>query len=73
MKKPEEDKHKDRGNCADEQKYCVEVPYPKVAHYCLMSVSECFTDFHLDFGGTSVWYHVNKGEKVGALVLHRSR
>lgn len=32
--------------------------------YCLMSVAGCYTDFHLDFGGTSVWYHVLKGAKV---------
>lgn len=29
-----------------------------------MSVKGCFTDFHIDFGGTSVWYHVFKGGKV---------
>ena len=33
-----------------------------------MSVSGCYTDFHLDFGGTSVWYHILKGEKVFFLV-----
>ena len=33
-----------------------------------MSVAGCYTDFHLDFGGTSVWYHVLKGEKVFFLV-----
>lgn len=38
--------------------------YPKVQRYCLMSVANCFTDFHIDFGGTSVWYHVLKGRKV---------
>lgn len=32
--------------------------------YCLMSVKGCFTDFHIDFGGTSVWYHVFRGGKV---------
>ncbi len=26
-----------------------------------MSVKGCFTDFHIDFGGTSVWYHVFRG------------
>uniref|UniRef100_A0A1I7WR03 JmjC domain-containing protein n=1 Tax=Heterorhabditis bacteriophora TaxID=37862 RepID=A0A1I7WR03_HETBA len=31
--------------------------------YCLMSVERCYTDFHIDFGGTSVWYHVLKGTK----------
>ena len=29
--------------------------YPKVQKYCLMSVAKCFTDFHVDLGGTSVW------------------
>ena len=31
---------------------------PKVQRYCLMGVKDSFTDFHVDFGGTSVWYHV---------------
>ncbi|KAL3126171.1 hypothetical protein niasHT_005429 [Heterodera trifolii] len=38
--------------------------YPKVQRYCLMSVANCFTDFHIDFGGTSVWYHILRGEKI---------
>ena len=29
-----------------------------------MSVGGCYTDFHIDMGGTSVWYHVLKGQKV---------
>lgn len=29
-----------------------------------MSVKGCYTDFHVDFGGTSVWYHILKGSKV---------
>jgi len=29
-----------------------------------MSVGKCYTDFHIDFGGTSVWYHVLRGQKV---------
>lgn len=29
-----------------------------------MSVAGCYTDFHIDFGGTSVWYHILHGEKV---------
>ena len=33
-----------------------------------MSVGGCYTDFHLDFGGTSVWYHVLKGEKLFLLI-----
>ena len=31
---------------------------PRVSKYCLMSPAESYTDFHIDFGGTSVWYHV---------------
>lgn len=31
-----------------------------------MSVKGCYTDFHIDFGGTSVWYHVFKGRKVSS-------
>ncbi|KAL3099369.1 hypothetical protein niasHT_022112 [Heterodera trifolii] len=42
--------------------------YPKVQKYCLMSVANCFTDFHIDFGGSSVWYHVLKGEKIFWLI-----
>lgn len=30
-----------------------------------MSVEGCYTDFHIDFGGTSVWYHILRGTKVG--------
>lgn len=37
---------------------------PAVSKYCLMSMANSFTDFHVDFGGTSVWYHVLKGEKM---------
>lgn len=38
-----------------------DMKYPKVQKYCLMSVKGCYTDFHVDFGGTSVWYHILKG------------
>ncbi|GIY74901.1 jmjC domain-containing histone demethylation protein 1 [Caerostris extrusa] len=41
-----------------------EMKYPKVQKYCLMSVKGCYTDFHIDFGGTSVWYHILRGKKV---------
>lgn len=37
---------------------------PPVQFYCLMSVADCFTDFHIDFGGSSVYYHIVKGKKV---------
>ncbi|XP_031804390.1 lysine-specific demethylase 2B [Sarcophilus harrisii] len=45
-----------------------EMKYPKVKKYCLMSVKGCFTDFHIDFGGTSVWYHVFRGKKIFWLI-----
>ncbi|KAG8532609.1 uncharacterized protein KY384_002486 [Bacidia gigantensis] len=38
--------------------------YPHVQFYCLMSVADCFTDFHIDFGGSSVFYHILKGSKT---------
>eukprot|EP00794_Sanderia_malayensis_P014173 gene14173-15652_t len=41
-----------------------DMKYPKVKKYVLMSVAGCYTDFHIDFGGTSVWYHIIKGEKI---------
>ena len=42
--------------------------YPKVRKYVLMSVGGCYTDWHIDFGGTSVWYHILKGSKVFWLI-----
>ncbi|KAL0267255.1 UNVERIFIED_CONTAM: hypothetical protein PYX00_009581 [Menopon gallinae] len=45
-----------------------EMMYPKVQKYCLMSVKGCYTDFHIDFGGTSVWYHILKGSKIFWLI-----
>uniref|UniRef100_A0A673FU78 [histone H3]-dimethyl-L-lysine(36) demethylase n=1 Tax=Sinocyclocheilus rhinocerous TaxID=307959 RepID=A0A673FU78_9TELE len=46
----------------------IDMQYPKVQKYCLMSVERCFTDFHIDFGGTSVWYHILRGRKVFWLI-----
>ena len=45
-----------------------DMKYPKVQKYVLMSVEGCYTDFHIDFGGTSVWYHIVKGKKVFWLI-----
>ncbi|AET39410.1 [Histone H3]-lysine-36 demethylase Ecym_4349 [Eremothecium cymbalariae DBVPG len=36
---------------------------PKVKKYILMSVGNAYTDFHLDFAGTSVYYSIVKGAK----------
>ncbi|CAO3586818.1 unnamed protein product [Absidia cylindrospora] len=38
--------------------------YPKVQLYCLMGTKDSYTDFHIDFGGTSVFYHIIRGSKV---------
>uniref|UniRef100_A0A4W6DI65 Lysine demethylase 2A n=1 Tax=Lates calcarifer TaxID=8187 RepID=A0A4W6DI65_LATCA len=46
----------------------IDMHYPKVQKYCLMSVQGCFTDFHIDFGGTTVWYHILRGGKVFWLI-----
>lgn len=35
----------------------------QIQYYCLMSTEGSYTDFHIDFGGTSVWYHVLRGKK----------
>ncbi|KAL7498615.1 hypothetical protein ACHAWT_007789 [Skeletonema menzelii] len=37
---------------------------PRVSKYCLMSAAGSYTDFHVDFGGTAVWYHVYFGQKI---------
>ncbi|GFO37758.1 lysine-specific demethylase 2b-like [Plakobranchus ocellatus] len=51
--------------CQTESTNVIEkMKYPKVQKYCLMSVGGCYTDFHIDFGGTSVWYHILHGEKI---------
>ncbi|VEU19446.1 DEKNAAC100421 [Brettanomyces naardenensis] len=36
---------------------------PKVTKYVLMSVADAFTDFHIDFAGTSVYYTILSGKK----------
>ena len=35
---------------------------PQVQKYCIMSMQNSYTDFHIDFGGTSVWYHAYSGD-----------
>jgi hypothetical protein len=43
---------------------------PRQVHNCLiMSVSDCYTDFHMDFGGSSVWYHLTKVRNPHKIVL----
>ncbi|CAE7441591.1 Kdm2 [Symbiodinium microadriaticum] len=37
--------------------------FPSVQKYVLCGMKGSYTDFHVDFGGTSVWYHVLFGQK----------
>ncbi|CAF4384046.1 unnamed protein product [Rotaria socialis] len=41
---------------------------PEVAKYCLISPQSSYTDFHIDFGGSSVWYSIVRGEKIFYLI-----
>ncbi|CAI4038520.1 hypothetical protein SMKI_05G1300 [Saccharomyces mikatae IFO 1815] len=47
----------------DKKKKEEDDPRPKVKKYILMSVKDAYTDFHLDFAGTSVYYNVISGRK----------
>ncbi|KAH7907975.1 hypothetical protein BJ138DRAFT_1158714 [Hygrophoropsis aurantiaca] len=38
--------------------------YPKVQLYCLMGVASAWTDWHVDFAGSSVYYHILRGSKI---------
>ncbi|KAJ4480470.1 jumonji protein [Lentinula edodes] len=38
--------------------------YPKVQLYCLMGVQGAWTDWHIDFAGSSVYYHIMHGSKI---------
>ncbi|XGW30569.1 hypothetical protein V3C99_009587 [Haemonchus contortus] len=41
---------------------------PEVALFCLCGMAGSYTDFHIDFGGSSVWYHIYEGQKVFYIV-----
>jgi lysine-specific demethylase PHF8 len=36
--------------------------------YCLMGAKNSYTDWHIDLGGSSVWYHIVRGGKLFILV-----
>lgn len=36
--------------------------------FLMMSVKGCITDFHIDFGGSSSWYHILNGKQIFLLV-----
>ena len=46
----------------------MDIVKPEVQKYCLISAANSYTDFHIDFGGSSVWYHLVKGDKVFYLI-----
>ncbi|KAL6740460.1 hypothetical protein Aduo_013811 [Ancylostoma duodenale] len=41
---------------------------PEVALFCLCGMAGSYTDFHIDFGGSSVWYHIYEGQKIFYIV-----
>ncbi|KAE9417147.1 hypothetical protein Angca_008157, partial [Angiostrongylus cantonensis] len=41
---------------------------PEVALFCLCGMAGSYTDFHIDFGGSSVWYHIYQGKKIFYLI-----
>ncbi|XP_039626898.1 lysine-specific demethylase phf2 isoform X1 [Polypterus senegalus] len=41
---------------------------PKVTKYCLICVKDSYTDFHIESGGASSWYHILKGETIIFLI-----
>lgn len=47
--------------------------YPHVQKYCLAGMAGSYTDFHVDFGGTSVWYHILRGAKRFFLIPPTTR
>ncbi|WWC63582.1 uncharacterized protein I303_106187 [Kwoniella dejecticola CBS 10117] len=40
------------------------MPYPKVQLYCLMGMKGAWTDWHVDFAASSVYYTIHTGSKV---------
>uniref|UniRef100_A0A4W3IBU9 PHD finger protein 2 n=1 Tax=Callorhinchus milii TaxID=7868 RepID=A0A4W3IBU9_CALMI len=45
---------------------------PKVTKFCQIGVKDSYTDFHIDSGGSSVWYHLQRGEKIFYLIKSTS-
>jgi hypothetical protein len=49
---------------AAETRVPLAAPAPEVLLYALMSPAGSYTDWHCDFGGSSVWYHLLSGRKA---------
>lgn len=47
--------------------------YPQVTRYCLMSPGQSWTDWHIDFSASSVYYHILRGSKVFYFIEPTSR
>ncbi|WWC90438.1 uncharacterized protein L201_005373 [Kwoniella dendrophila CBS 6074] len=45
-------------------KSTAKLPYPKVQLYCLMGMKGAWTDWHVDFAASSVYYTIHTGSKV---------
>ncbi|CAJ0929036.1 unnamed protein product, partial [Mesorhabditis belari] len=45
----------------DEEDYAKK---PEVELFCLIGMAGSYTDFHIDFGGSSVYYHIFRGKKI---------
>ena len=41
---------------------------PSFMNYCLMGTKDSYTEWHIDLGGTSVWYHIHRGKKIFIMV-----
>ncbi|CAI2351391.1 unnamed protein product [Caenorhabditis sp. 36 PRJEB53466] len=46
------------------EEFLPEEQRPKVEQFCLSGMAHSYTDFHIDFGGSSVYYHIFKGQKI---------
>ncbi|XP_063552643.1 lysine-specific demethylase PHF2 isoform X3 [Gorilla gorilla gorilla] len=46
---------------------------PKVTKYCLICVKDSYTDFHIDSGGASAWYHVLKVDKCYKCIVKQGQ
>lgn len=46
-------------------------PEKDVNKYCLISMADSFTEFHVDFGGSSAWYHVLKVSLVSPPLFYQ--
>ena len=48
--------------------YDTEKEPPSFLNYCLMGTKDSYTEWHIEFGGTSVWYHIHRGKKIFIMV-----